>query len=151
MSQALNAPAATCYDLSDPEGSDLRPRDLVLAIPGHDVALSREQAGLRIGCDIDQISILVDEGRIARFWRRGRRIMVWLSDVDAYIQTITEKRSALRSLLPDKHPRQEPEFTIVTPIAPVRHLAPRDASPLAYPKIKPYKTPRTSKRKGQLE
>ena len=150
MNQASPNPSSAHFDRSEPGPTKPKPGDLILAIPGHDVALTREQAAIRLGCDVDRISELLDEGKIARFWREGKRIMMWLSDVDNYIKEITERRSCLPSLLPKRRlPGPSPE--ILTPVIPKRFAISGDIPPLRPVKIRQKRAKRNSEMKGRLE
>lgn len=150
MNQASFSPLPTSIDRNEVISGKTKPGELILAVPGHDVAITREQAAIRVGCDQDRISELIDEGKIARFWREGKRIMMWLSDVDAYIHAITEKRACLPSLLPKKQPNQLIPQTL-TPVIPKRFALNSKVPPLLPVKIRQKRTKRNSEMKGRLE
>jgi excisionase family DNA binding protein len=150
LNQASSTPIPTSSDRNEVISGKVKAADLILAIPGQDVAITREQAAIRVGCDQDRISELIDEGKIVRFWREGKRIMMWLSDVDAYIHAITEKRCCLPSLLPKRQPHQPLPQTL-TPTIPKR-IALTGKLPVLPPiKVRRKRTKRNSEMKGRLE
>lgn len=68
-------------------------------MPGiNDKALTRTEAAERLGIDVAKVTELLKTGKIP-YWKPERKYMMWMSDVDAYIEQITKTGTGLPSLL----------------------------------------------------